>query len=165
MKLFIKFICFVLVLGVAGMFFIKKPDGQPWLQPSDFLPDFSSWGRKFGQTLENTTGEEVDGLNKMGKTRVFKWKDKYGNTQFSDKPPFNTAGISDLKEVWIDPDVNLMEGIKMLEEEESQGAGVSSSLPVPLPTTVPLDQVPKLINDAKNVQELMNQRAKNLDKH
>ncbi|MFL0798626.1 MAG: hypothetical protein K6L73_14185 [Cellvibrionaceae bacterium] len=164
MKLFVKFICFVLMLGVAGMFFIKNPDGQPWLKPSDFLPDFDGWGRKLGQTVEQTTGEDVEGLNKMGKTRVFKWKDKYGKSQFSDRPPFNTADISDLKEVWIDPNVNLMEGIKMLEEEESQ-AGVSSSLPVPLPTTVPLDQVPKLVEDAKKVQDLMSQRAKELEKH
>lgn len=175
MKLFVKFISFVFVLGFAGLFVLKKPDGQPWLKPNDFMPDVDQMGRDLGNIVEEgksivgaEDGGNKEGLQKkleqMGKTRVFKWTDKYGNMQFSDKPPFNTEGITNLKEVWVDPGVNLMEGLKQLEEEESS-AGVTSSLQVPSPSTVPITQVPQLIDDAKQVQQLMNQRGKELEKY
>ena len=70
MKIFIKFLMFVVVLGVAGLFFIKNPEGKPWLQIDYFIPDVEP----IINTWNNLKQGDLAGAPKTitGKTQVYR---------------------------------------------------------------------------------------------
>lgn len=192
MKLFVKFMMFLLVLALAGPFLMKGPNGKPLLSFKDFdLPDLS---------LPTTPPEELSGTgeeawiawskDKVVEPKVYvidptdpnqkppqsrpgvfyRWKDKDGVWQFSNTPNPNTANIV----VETDPNANVVQSlstdkidtalgrVREVVEPESEGEEEESS--IPMPTTVPLAEVPDLINQAKAVQDLVNKRTEMLDK-
>lgn len=164
MKLYVKFLLFILVLGVAGLFFIKKPDGQPWLSLDDFMPDVPSLMAQASNMLdgaERKLDKATSSDPNAGKTKVYKWRDSSGNWHLSDKP-ISAAGGRD-KVMHVDPDTNLVGGVRESapEVEQSRSDGVINA--VPLPMTVSPDKVGKLIDDAKAVQDLMDDRSQQLD--
>jgi hypothetical protein len=151
MKLIIKFFSFLLVLGLAGLFVIKKPDGTPWLSLDDFIPNIS-------------VGSVKDSLPGSSTVDVYRWKDAEGNWQYSDTPPanlqteqltINTEGNKDI--------APLPPEITVAESKPKSGKALLIKDSSVSPTTVPVDQIPKLINDAENIQKLMNDRQKQLE--
>ncbi len=107
----------------------------------------------------------------------YRWQDNDGVWQFSSLPNRNTVN----QVVRTDPNANLLQG--MSEEEVdialgrfepsnensitkenpmANGEGLESELPIP--TTVPMAEIPKLIDQAKDVQRIMDERMKNMDK-
>ena len=164
MKLYVKFLVFVLMLGVAGLFFIQKPNGQPWLSANDFMPDtaalmakLNGWLGSAERGVERATSSDPN----AGKTKVYKWRDSSGNWHLSDQPIAAAGGRDEV--LHVDPDANLIEGSpgSAPEVEQSRAAGVPNT--VPLPLTVSPHQAGKLLDDAKAVQDLMDNRAKQLD--
>lgn len=162
MKLFIKFLLFMVVLGVAGLFVMKRPDGQPWLNPADFTPDTSAAERFIGHVKNWLGGFGDDNAEPepFGQTKVYRWQDKDGYWQLSDTPP---PGI-EADVTYIDPDRNMIQGIRSQPQPEPQNQG-ASDLPsgVPLPLTISPSKVQKLMDDAKQVQETLNQRNQDMD--
>ncbi len=164
MKLYVKFLFFILLLAVAGLFFIHKPDGQPWLSADDFIPDVSGWMAQASNMLhgaERQLDKATSSDPNAGKTKVYKWRDSAGNWHLSDKPIGAAGGRDEV--MHVDPDTNLVGGMResTAEVEQSRSDGVSNT--VPLPMTVSPDKVGKLIDDAKAVQDLMDNRSKQLD--
>jgi len=165
MGLIIKLICFVLVLGVAGLFFIKKPDGNPWLSIDELIPDTSSIKRSISDAMPDQVVGGTDGSFLDDKVSVYKWKDAEGNWQFSDKPP---AGI-DAKQVLVGTDVN-RDLAPLPPPTRTPASPAPQSGKAMLikdggfsPTTISSDKVSKLVDDANGVQELMDNRKKELD--
>lgn len=165
MKLFIKLAILVLILGIAGPFFLKGPDGKPYLDFREFVPNLSGIKR----TAQNVVGDlqdvanDVSGSdspNTFGKTKVYKWQDEQGNWQYSDRPPTNGAESETLL---INPNVNLTEGTPIPEVIEEEPAEQAPQIDVPLPLTISPDKVDKLKQDAQKVQDLMNERSKTLE--
>jgi hypothetical protein len=106
----------------------------------------------------------------------YRWQDDSGVWQFSELPNRNTLNLV----VRTDPNANVLQG---LSEEQidvalgrfkpptnsivegnpmANGEGLDNEIPIP--TTIPVTEIPKLIEQAKDVQKLMEDRVKNMDK-
>ncbi len=165
MKLFIKLILVVLVIGLAAPFVLKDPDGKPWMNINSILPDLRAMLQQgkgaLDQAVDKTKSLSGNDASSSKKTKVHKWRDENGVWQYSDTP--NPDGKSE--EMWVDPNTNLVKSTPMTtaepKSEENQEQKKSPHLPVPM--TVSPDKVSKLMDDAKNIQGLMDKRAKDLD--
>lgn len=155
----------MLVLGVAGLFFIKKPDGSAWLSLDDFTPDTSTIKRSISDAMPDQVVGGSDSNFFEDKVSVYKWKDAEGNWQFSDKPP---TGI-EAKQVLVGTDVN--RDLAPLppptrtpsSESSSSGKAVLIKDSGFSPTTVSPDKISKLVDDANGVQELVDKRQQQLE--
>lgn len=166
MKLFIKVIVLALMLALIGPFYLRAPDGRPLLTFQDIKPDFmvslSGWWRDISKEAGKTVGNEH-----FGETRVYKWKDAEGVWQMSDSPPVDET---EYETVWVDPDANLIKGLSpeelelTLEGDPNSAPSPTPAVDIPLPLTVSPEQLNKLLDDVKDVQSLMDQRATDLGK-
>ena len=158
MKLFIKFMCFLAVLALIGPFILKTPDGRPLLSLHQVLPDMAfrmpslpSW-----ESIPDELGEHA------GETKVYRWTAGDGSLQFSNMEPENT----EYEVVWIDPDTNLIQSLSAntptLSQLPAQDSQESTINPFPVLSISP-EQLEKLHEDVKNVQNLMDERNKSLE--
>ena len=158
------------VVAMAGPFIMKGPNGQPLMKLSDLIPSFDT-SKLPG--VDNFS-EPTDANNMLGKQRFYKWKDKNGVWQFSETPP--PEEIQN-KVVDVYPDANIIQSLSKDKIDSALGrpvAEISNNAIKPpknplddmesglFPTTVPLDKIPELINNAKSVQDMMNQRTEQL---
>ncbi len=159
MGLMIKLFCAILVIGLAGLFVLKKPDGTPWLSASDFIPNTDGISAD-AKALLNKVSSENTSTNKSGD--VYRWKDKNGQWRYSDTPPDNQTAEnisvsgnlnSDLAEKAPKPTVST-------QTEETETSKKATSI---LPATLSQDQVSKLIEDTNNVQQLIDDRQSQLE--
>lgn len=160
MRLAIKFFIFVLVLGLAGPFILKKDDGTPWMDAREFIPDVQSWGRDLKAWWARTKRQvpESVGGGDGEKTTVYRWQAEDGSWQFSDKPPVQGSAET----ITVDPNANLIQGLPE-PEPEPQEQEESSGVNMPVPMTISPDQVKKLKEDAEAIQQIMDDRARQLD--
>lgn len=131
MKLFIKFILFIVVLALAGPFLLKGPDGKPLMSLKDLkLPDFSlpeavkpPPKQLDGKDKEAWIGWSKDNKPKAPKVYVidpqakapiqsrpgvfYRWKDSEGSWQFSTKPNPNMPNIV----IETDPNSNIVQSL------------------------------------------------------
>lgn len=182
MNLMLKLCLTLTTLAVAGLFFIKTPDGQPILSLDKILPQKDQVTGK-AQYLLSKAKDKVSSINPTSSngdankndpnaSGVYRWQDENGQWQYSNIKPDaqhnkpvesvqnqltihenlgkkkNTATEQKYTEKHHDksPDKNKTDGIKMS------------------PFTVAPAEIPKLIEDTKNVQKLMNERDTNLKK-
>ncbi|PIE41034.1 MAG: hypothetical protein CSA49_05395 [Gammaproteobacteria bacterium] len=106
----------------------------------------------------------------------YRWKDSNGMWQFSTRPNRGTANIV----IETDPNANILQSLSndkinnLLGRAAVQKPALNSpgnkpetekpDVPnIPLPTTIPITQVPELINQARAVQDLMNKRTEMLN--
>ncbi len=162
MSLAIKFFCFLLVLGFAGLFVLKKPDGTPWLSLDSIIPDLSIGSIK--DTIDDAMPEQVLGGNDS--VPVYRWKDAEGNWQFSDAPPPESQAA---EQIMVGTDVNrdlapvfTPRPAETASPKKSGKAILIKDSPLS-PTTISPDKISKLVDDAKNVQNLVDDRQKQLD--
>ena len=171
MKIFVKFMIFSVVLAMAGPFVMKGPSGQPLVNLSNLMPSFDTSNIPGAGNLSGIAGS----TNQMvGKQRFYKWKDKNGVWQFS-----QTAPPADVENEPVDvyPDANIIQSLSKDKIDLALGRTTpeptSSVIKAPanpldnmgsslFPTTVPLDKIPELINNARAVQDMMNQRGEQL---
>lgn len=201
MKLFVKFMIFLVVLALAGPFIMRGPDGQPLMTLKDLeIPDFSLPSSLPSSESESLSGQEqeawiswskdaqatqqpkvyvIDPTNQesiAARAGVFyRWKDSSGSWQFSNVPNPNTPNIV----VETDPNANILQSLSTDKIDAALGRvkepmalntaktdEIANDLPaIPLPTTIPITEVPELINQAKAVQDLMNQRTEMLNRN
>ncbi|MAZ86031.1 MAG: hypothetical protein CL693_00085 [Cellvibrionaceae bacterium] len=160
MRLMIKFFIFILVLGLGAPFILKKPDGTPWMDARQFIPEVNSWSQDIKNWFSRM-GREIPtsvGGSEGETTTVYRWRAPDGSWQFSDKPP--VQGESET--IIVDPNANLIEGLPEPVEpevEEQEEPGIN----MPVPMTISPDQLKKLKQDAENIQQLMDDRAQQLD--
>ena len=105
----------------------------------------------------------------------YRWKDSDGSWQITGLPNPNTPNIV----IETDPDANILQSLSADKIDTALGRAkaIDSALPnkvesiadnmpsIPLPTTIPITEVPELINQAKAVQDLMNQRTEMLNRN
>lgn len=169
MKMFVRFMLLILVLGLAGPFFMKKPDGSPWMTIDDVLPSKTAishqWENvnRWFDSLFNGVGRQL-GNEQMGKTQVYRWQAPDGSWRFSDKPPQQTEVQGGVETVYVDPNTNMIEGLPSKPVvEPSAEAGDDGAGFIPLPMTVAPGQVQKMMDDARNIQTLMDERSQALE--
>ena len=106
----------------------------------------------------------------------YRWKDKDGVWQFTSQPNPNAKNIL----MKIDPNANIIQSLSKNNIDRAFGRQPASEAlePVkdkksllskeessfPFPSTVPLEKIPQMIEQAQGIQELSNQRQKMLDR-
>ena len=165
MKLFVRLMIFIVVLGLAGPFIMKGPDGRPLMTVDDLGGGGLSWdslsykAKALWADLTGSVSNVTDTQSEQS-TTVYKWRDSEGNWQFSDRP--NPTGSSET--VVVDANVNIIKSTPVPErKKETSSDAQSPQIGVPLPMTIAPDKVSKLMKDAKQVQELMNKRNEALE--
>jgi len=166
MKLMVKLCIFVLVLGLGAPFFLKGPGGKPLFSVDSFFGDVQSIPSKISAWWNHTSSqakEKTDSIisgKKNQPTKVYKWQDSEGTWHYAESP--NETGTSE--EIWVDPNTNVVEAIKVPKkntgvEEKSK----SSDFNIPSPTTIGPNKIKQLVNDANNIQELIDKRAEHIE--
>jgi len=144
---FIIFIIGLLGLAMATPYIMQQTGVVPSVGSSstgDILPSFSP---------------DILSTNDTRQT-FYKWQDAKGTWHFGDTPPKGTTA----REVSVDTAANVLRPVAAPEAPASDtkaSAGASSI--VPLPMTVNPTQLSTLIDDAKKVQNLMDDRTKNIE--
>jgi hypothetical protein len=161
MKLIVKFFCFLLVLGLAGLFVLKKPDGSPWLSADELIPNAQSLitdSMSLVNKAKKLTEKEIVNDNNNG--AIYRWQDANGQWQYSDTAPSNQT----VESINISGNLNSDLAEKMTPPPEQ----IISSSPQeeassPLPTTISPEKISTLMEDAKNIQKIMNDRTSKIN--
>lgn len=108
----------------------------------------------------------------LKKSRIYQWEDENGRKHVSNTPPVNARNV---KVVEYESDLNVVPGHKPAPEDKKQAAGQDSTAAgdnasnIRQPNTKNnnsnkdlVDTYTSAIKDAKDVQNIMNQRNKNL---
>ncbi|MEH6346557.1 MAG: DUF4124 domain-containing protein [Bermanella sp.] len=144
MSLFYKLIILGLILALASPFIMKKPDGTPFMTWQQLMPD------------------DVKSSFKKD-TQLYRWKDDKGHWQYTDTPPENNQAERIVVKATINSmkTIELPEGYQPKKEEpvnpQNQNSGLS------LPTTAPLTEVPKLLEDIDGIQAKYDARQSQID--
>jgi hypothetical protein len=169
----------IVVIGIAGLFFLKRPDGRPWLSVQDFVPNADQISEQVKNAWPNTNdannaatsasdAELAPGVSKVnsGGTTVYRWRDEFDNWVYSDTPPTaQQLGNRQAETVTIAPNPNVMPSNNSTANPlpATPDTAQSTGFKVPLPLTVSPSDASKLVDDAKAVQELLKQRQENME--
>lgn len=152
MKRPIFIMCVLVAIAFAGPMLMKKPDGTPFItSPFEW---FST----------NSQGTKSHDSRSMTNQSFYKWQDEEGTWHYSDQPQ---AGEKN-ETVTVNTNTNLIQGLRIDKKKET--IAVAKKIPekaetpsIPLPMTVPLDQVSKMLDDANNIQQLMDNRSDQIE--
>ena len=156
MKLFAKLMIAALLIAMALPFTVLKDDyGKPLMSLKDLkLPEFSVPDLPDMPKAGNLTSGSGE------KDFFYKWYDSEGNVQFTTEPP--PDGVEYTVKGY-DPDTNLIQAVQA-PKEEVQAAGDntpdSGAKSGGLENPYDPESIKKLMEDAKNVQNILNQRYK-----
>jgi len=171
MKYFTYLAMSVMIISVTLLFFIKKPNGQPWLSTSviysesieikDEMVALSS-GALDSITLAITTAsEKITGatFELENPKPIYKWQDGQGQLHFSDVP--NKNGKSEV--VKLNPaDINVV-----VAEDTAILSGSAKSAALPFPQRAPeiynSESINKLFEDAEKAKKRIEQRSKEVE--
>ena len=118
-------------------------------------------------------------LLQEARNTYYRWKDKDGVWQFTKQPNPNTENFL----MKVDPNANIVQSLSqdsidrafgrepksetlaLGEKAKSKNPLLPDDAPnIPFPSTIPVDQIPQLIDQAKGIQDLSIERQKTLDK-
>lgn len=150
--MFFRLLIIFIILAIAGAVFYG-------LNPSDdnsASPLLRGLGKVKSLTQQATSEAPVE-------TVVYKWQDKNGEWHFSNHPP-PEGTVGSITTYRSDINVVAPPQAESPPTQESPAAKPADNPGIPslLPITDP-DRVKKLINDAKNVQNLADDRQHQLD--
>lgn len=157
MKLFLKLFLALLVLAVALPFYLKDDGGRPLITLDRLqapkvklpqLPDLSAPMVLLDKARRSLTDLSAEPAKP---TTVYKWRDERGTVHYSDKP--NPQGGSE--QIVANPQTNLVPARKSSPATTAAAPADSGpgGLTLSLPTSIPIGQVPQLIDDARQLQQ------------
>lgn len=176
---------FLTVLGLVAPFILKDDSGRPLLNLHDLQAhqgafkqsilqtrDWLSALLKKAETQVSQTQQQTQEhkSEQSSSNQVYKWRDEQGQWQFSDQAPAHTQA----EMLTFNPNENILPATSPTssankntpthnaEPTESIKKTDTSSLIPGLPT---LEQAKKIMEDAKKVQGLSDQHAKELEKY
>ncbi len=143
-KLIIKSILMICVFMGISQYFVYIMTGK---SPLDGFktPDLS-----FGS-------DDIKNAVTGGKQTVYKWVDENGVTQYTAEPPPEQAVTA----VELDPNMNIVKGVEMPEDEKEKSA---PKVTLPEGPIYSPKSVKKLMDDAQNVEKLLDDRFKEQEK-
>ncbi|ODS23021.1 hypothetical protein AB835_11055 [Candidatus Endobugula sertula] len=162
MSLIVKFVCFILVLGIAGLFVLKKPDGTPWLSVNEFIPDtsiISSKAASMVNTLKDTTNPST---KEAASEEIYRWQDQKGHWVYSDMPP--TDQNAEVIHVTGSLNKDLAEKTTPTNTRSESTTATAESISTSIgPTSLSPEKISGLLEETKKIQQLMNNRQSQLD--
>jgi hypothetical protein len=170
MKLFVKLMVALLFIALMLPFTILKgPDGKTLMSFSDFslpdmsfdvpdLPEISSGGG----TATLQAGDTIPGADSgiEGKDIFYQWHDSAGDIQFTTEPP--PEGIPYTVKGY-DPNTNVIQSVKLPQEEPKEVAPKTVDNDGEITNPYDQENIKKLIDDAKNIEKMLDQRFKQQD--
>jgi hypothetical protein len=161
-KVVIALLVFVCILP----FFIRGKNGKPLLSldrlqaPKIVLPDTQVARELLDKTREKVREHLPETPAKPG--RMYKWRDARGTVHLSDQP--NPDGPCEL--LLVNPNTNIMPSVKTTAAAAPacDKKGALASLTAPALTTIPLADIPRLVDQAKEAGNLPEQRERALEK-
>jgi hypothetical protein len=142
----------LVVIAFAGPMLMKKPDGTPFLEsPWDFFSVDSKEPSSIGSNINSSQS-------------FYKWQDENGTWHYSDQPQEG----QNIETVTVNTNANLIQGLRVEKEEkikdpQNDVEEQNNSASIPLPMTVPFEEVSKMLEDANNLQQVMDDRKKAID--
>ena len=134
-------------MSVTPMIYMGKFDPLSFLS-SGLGNNASEFEKLKAKAPKNLTSVVTD-----EKVQVYKWRDANGVMQFSNTPPPTVSGA---EQVVLDPNHNLVQAVKVPEKEEP--AEVAN---VETPSPYSVKGMKKVMDDAKGVEQLLQQRHQN----
>lgn len=156
----------ILVVGMAAMSHLN-PSASKTLNP--LLNGLANIRALFSQSPQSIPGavdetETAENMEDQSRT-VYKWRDKEGNWQFSNQAP--TEDIATSVTVYRS-DANVIQAVKPPEPEPETEVTEAESTPVDTPPPlVPIadpERVQKLMDDTRNIQNILDQRQEDMNK-
>lgn len=165
MKYFTYLAMSVMIFAVALLFFIKKPNGQPWLSISIIHSESAEIKNEMvalsSGALDRITSAITTAANFESETPepIYKWQDEQGHWHFSDVP--NKNGKSEV--VKLNPaDINVV-----VAEDTAILSGSAKSAVKPFPQRAPeiynSESINKLFEDAEKAKKRIEQRSKEVE--
>jgi hypothetical protein len=152
MKRPIFIMCVLVAIAFAGPMLMKKSDGTPFIKsPLDW---FST----------SSTGSHNNELSSSTTQSFYKWQDDDGTWHYSDKPPAE----KNIETVTVNTNTNLIQGLRVVKKNEQSVIEKNlqpkvENSPMALPMTVPIEKISKILEDANNIQQLMDNRNKKIE--
>lgn len=169
MMIRLMIIILIVLVGAAALTTLN-PAADKSLNPiMKGLASVRAWFSESTSAVESTVKDPLTAVDKNA-TKVYKWQDTFGEWHFSNQPP--PPGIKGSVETYRS-DVNITRAPPVVEvipepEAETQAKGKANDIPDTASPLMPItdpERVKQLIEDAKNVQGLVNDRQKNIDQH
>lgn len=149
-----KIIIVLLLVAFAGLFFIKGPSGEPFLTLEDFKPAATTLAKVSDMLDETKAGAEGQA------TQVYKWQDENGLWHFSNRAEDENGA----EVIELDGIINTMAPIEVLERNSPAAVRQVQTSSLPSLTTVPLSQAMDTTNQARQLQQTLDDRKAELDK-
>jgi hypothetical protein len=152
MKRLIFILCLLVAMAFVVPMLMKKTDGTPFIKsPLDWFST-SSTDSNNNESSSNTTQS------------FYKWQDDDGTWHYSDKPPVG----KNTETVTVNTNINLIQGFRVDKKKEQPVIEKNSqpqveSSPVALPMTVPIEKISKILEDANNIQQIMDNRHEQIE--
>ena len=154
----------VLLIGFVAPMITPVPEDEPLMTWRDWVPDKSSWA-----TLSNFLEGAVEVVDPEGslsssvdfidKKQIYQWQDEQGRWHFTDDSKAAAAHATGAPM----PKVRNVIPPLFVPDADNR-AGVSAQERVNFsPTTVPIEKMSQLIEDARNVQKLSDEHARQLE--
>lgn len=154
MRKFIRLLLLLLLFAVIFPFTFPWKDGKPMLNLSDIrMPNMPS------VTLPELPGAGEATRESNQPVTLYRWQGADGSTQFGSEPPAN--GVK-YEEVEVNPDANLIQALPPSappEASETQEENTLSS-PLPSPLTVSPGEAMQLMEDAKKIRQMSEERLR-----
>ncbi|MGK0441618.1 MAG: hypothetical protein ACJA0N_001419 [Pseudohongiellaceae bacterium] len=163
------------VIAFAVPMIMPGPDGKPVMSVKDWVPDQTTFSKiknkvkdvinqAADQTakLSNSTADSVTAKSDHfldRKNQLYKWKDKHGRWQFTDR--FDQVPEYALAQLQVDKmpkAVNTMVAPPIVEAQ----AEVNNQQPFG-DGKIGIDKLPQLVDEAKKVKAMMEERNKKLE--
>lgn len=166
MMIRLMIIVLIVLVGAAALTTLN-PAAEQSLNPIlKGLANVRSWFSETSSVLEGAASDPLASgdYTDQNATRVYKWQDAAGEWHFSNQPP--PTGIKGSVETYRS-DVNITQAPPRVIEApaevvEKDATDIPTTASPLLPITDP-EKVKQLIDDAKNVQNLVNSRQQSID--
>ncbi|MFT5719262.1 MAG: hypothetical protein ACI9T7_003475 [Oleiphilaceae bacterium] len=149
----------IAVLGGAMLvpFFMNNNEGKPMFsmpETKDFIPS---------SLMTENTIQAIPSLPSSSQT-FYKWQDEHGTWHYGDTPPVNGPTFSTIN---VDSNTNVIQSVPVAPKPESTASqntpNATNTPKIPLSNVLTLDRAMNVLNDAQNVQGLVDNHNAQLE--
>lgn len=166
LRLFLPLLILVFVLPMI----VPGPNGKPVMSPKDWLPDQSTLNKvsHFLTEIANKVASSVSQNDYVERqlngssNQFYQWQDENGQWHFSDDPAqaqgyqVSQKPMPEVANRIAPPVVDNVDNSEPVTSKDKQSFQFS-------PTSIPIQDIPKLIEDTKKVRAQLEQRNNDLD--
>ena len=159
----ILIVILIVLVGAAALSHLNPSADKSKSLLMEGLANIRSWFQSDTSQPSTTADENNAEKTDPNSIRVYKWQDASGTWQFSNEPP--PEGVARSVKIYR-TDANITQSTKPEPppaEETADTADIPTTAAPLMPITDP-ERVKKLMEDAKNVQNLLDQHQQSIDK-